>query len=454
MCKRTLIILCSALMMTACSKRASEAPIVLMTLDPGHFHAALVQKTMYPQVSPVVYVYAPKGQELDDHLKRIESYNKRAQDPTRWQERVYTGADFLERMTAEKPGNVVVISGNNRRKTEYIKASVDAGLHVLADKPMCIDRKGFELLLDAFAVADGKNVLLYDIMTERFEITTVLQKRLSAVPSVFGELLQGSAEEPAITKESVHHFYKMVSGAPLKRPAWFFDTAQQGEGIVDVSTHLVDLVQWECFPEQIIDYQKDIAIVSARRRPTVLSKEQFAKATLLDEWPDYLLPYVKNDLLYVYSNGEFVYRLKGVYAKVSVVWNFEAPAGGGDTHFSIMRGSKADLIIRQGKEEAYRPELYVRPKVSPSDFAAALEAAVAELAKEYPDISLMQLNDEWRIVIPDRYRIGHEAHFAQVTQNFLNYLQQGKLPDWEVPNMIAKYYTTTAALEKALEEMK
>ena len=51
-----------------------------------------------------------------------------------------------------------------------------------------------------------------------------------------------------MTKESVHYFSKLVSGAPLKRPAWFFDTAQQGEGLVDITTHLVDLVQWACFP--------------------------------------------------------------------------------------------------------------------------------------------------------------------------------------------------------------
>ena len=33
--------------------------IRLITLDPGHFHAALVQKTMYDGVSRTVYVYAP-----------------------------------------------------------------------------------------------------------------------------------------------------------------------------------------------------------------------------------------------------------------------------------------------------------------------------------------------------------------------------------------------------------
>jgi len=36
-----------------------------------------------------------------------------------------------------------------------------------------------------------------------------------------------------------------------------------------------------------------------------------------------------------------------------------------------------------------------------------------------------------------------------VAEKFMGYLGRGKLPEWEVPNMIAKYYTTTKALEIA-----
>ena len=93
-------------------------------------------------------------------------------------------------------------------------------------------------------------------MTERFEVTTILQKLLSQNADLFGHLKPGSTEEPAVTKVSVHHFSKVVSGSPLVRPAWFFDVRQQGEGIVDVTTHLVDLIQWECFPEQILHHRR------------------------------------------------------------------------------------------------------------------------------------------------------------------------------------------------------
>src|SRR6187200_2113934 len=95
----------------------------LMTLDPGHFHAALIQKEMYPGVDPRVDIYAPAGNDLDEHLKRVNAYNNRPAGPTTWKTELHTGPDFLARMLREKPGNVVVISGRNRPKIDRIQAS-------------------------------------------------------------------------------------------------------------------------------------------------------------------------------------------------------------------------------------------------------------------------------------------------------------------------------------------
>ncbi|MCK4466235.1 MAG: oxidoreductase, partial [Bacteroidales bacterium] len=352
-------------------------------------------------------------------------------------------------------GNVMVTSGNNKKKTEYISKAINAGIHVLADKPMVINAVDFELLKETFISAEEKGVLLYDIMTERYSITSILQKELSKITDVFGELLVGSPENPSITKESVHHFFKYVAGNKIKRPPWFFDVTQQGEGLVDITTHLVDLIQWECFPEVILDYQKDIEVLAAKRWPTELTPSQFESVTRLTEYPEYLKKDIVNDsVLNVYCNGEIIYKLRGIHAKVSVIWNYRAPEGGGDTHFSIMRGTKANLVIRQGEEQNYTPELYVEPvkEVENREFNQKLALAVEKLQEKYPGIEFLKLEGKWQIIIPSEYRIGHEAHFGQVTQTFLQYLVDGKLPDWEVPNMIAKYYTTTRALELAKKE--
>ena len=428
----------------------AQQPVKLITLDPGHFHAALVQKSMYPQVDPVVYVYAKKGDDLQMHLDKINAYNTSPLSPTHWKEVVYTGDDYLTKMLSEKKGNVVVLAGNNQLKTDYILASVQAGFHVFSDKPMVINEKGFEQLKKAFSIAEKKKLLLYDIMTERYEITTILQRELSMQPSVFGKLQNGTEAEPAVTKESVHHFYKYVSGAVLTRPAWFLDVEQEGEGIVDVTTHLVDLVQWECFPGQVIDYTKDIYLSSARSWATLISKDQFSELTKLNSFPDYLNKYRDaQDHIKVMSNGEINYTIKGVHAKISVTWNYKAPEGTGDTHYSIMRGTKSNLIIRQGAAQLYKPTLYIEPMVASKEYEADLQKVIEKIAKEYPGIHLQKNEKGWEVLIPEKFKEGHESHFARVTEKYLGYLANHSMPAWEVPNMLAKYYITTQAQKMA-----
>ena len=244
-----------ALFLASCAQKEmnaenteSDSRVRIMTLDPGHFHAGLIHKSMYADVDSTVYIFAPEGAELKDHLNRLASYNGRAENPTAWNLEVYSGADYLQKMISQKPGNVMMVAGKNDVKIDYILSAVENGIHVYADKPLVINPAGFKKLLSAFQTAKDKNLLLYDIMTERFEITTLLQRELSMIPEVFGTLEDGTPEDPAISKVSVHHFFKYVSGAPLVRPDWFFDAEKEGTGIVDVTTHLVDLIHYMAGP--------------------------------------------------------------------------------------------------------------------------------------------------------------------------------------------------------------
>ena len=444
---------CNCLQKNATEPRRGDTTVKLITLDPGHFHAALIQKQMYPEVSAVVHVYAPEGVDLNLHLDRISSFNSRAENPTAWQTKLYTGKDFLEKMLAEKAGNVVVLAGNNARKTEYILKSIQAGFNVLSDKPMAITPKDFEMLKQAFEIAQQKGLFLYDIMTERYEITSILQKELSRFPLLYGTQDTGTSDDPAVVKESVHHFNKLVAGKPLQRPAWYYDTLQQGEAIVDVNTHLTDLIQWALFPDTVLS-PKDITMLQARTWNTPLTLEQYKKSTSQNIWPDYLQKDLDaQGVLQCKANGEFTYKIRGVYAKASVLWNFEAPAGTGDTHFSLMRGSRASLIIQQGAAEGYKPVLYVEPRrntgVPAGDIATALQKALTEINKLYPGISFEAHETGWRINIPESYAVGHEAHFGQVAKKYLEFIKRGSMPAWEVPNMLVKYHTLMEAYKKS-----
>ena len=132
----------------------------LIVLDPGHFHATLVQKEMYPWLARQVSVYAPLGPDALDYLQRITLFNTRKENPTNWEIELHTGPDFLDRMVRERPGNVVILTGRNRPKIERIQASVEAGLNVLADKPWIINSADIPKLDQVLQQAEKKGLVL------------------------------------------------------------------------------------------------------------------------------------------------------------------------------------------------------------------------------------------------------------------------------------------------------
>ena len=404
--------------------------VKFIELDPGHFHAALVLNRSYEGVSKDVRVFAPKGPDLEAHQKLVTAFNTREKDPTAWNEIVYTGDDYLAKALASDSRNssVVVLAGKNNLKADYYLAAVKAGFNVLSDKPMAITPDAFAKFEEAAALAEKKGLYFADIMTERNEITTILQRALVAAKDLYGEQEKGTPEDPAVTKVSVHHFCKLVNGKPLQRPGWYYDTDQQGEAIVDVTTHLTDLVQWETFPGQILS-KSDVKMCSARVWPTPITAADYEKSTGLKTWPEFLKKDVdKNNVLQCKANGEFTYALKGVHAKVSVEWHFMPPPGTGDTHYSLMRGTKAEIVIRQGKEEGFKPKVYVLPRKGQDKAALekALAAAVAEFNKTYPGVAFKPQGEGWIMDVPQKYEIGHEAHFSQVMQMYLGWMKKGE----------------------------
>jgi predicted dehydrogenase len=132
--------------------------IGLIIVDPGHFHAALVQQKMYANVSPRVHVYAPLGPDLLDYLNRIARFNNRAERPTRWEVEAHASADFLDRLRHERSGNVAIFSGRNRGKIDLITTALEAGLHVLADKPIIIRPEDLPLLESALRLATERRL--------------------------------------------------------------------------------------------------------------------------------------------------------------------------------------------------------------------------------------------------------------------------------------------------------
>ncbi|MFZ2005924.1 MAG: putative oxidoreductase C-terminal domain-containing protein [Stellaceae bacterium] len=419
----------------------------LIVVDPGHFHAALAQKEMYPNVAETVHVYAPVGPDIVDYLTRIARFNTRAEMPTRWQLEVHAGGDFLDRLASERPGDAAIFAGRNHEKIAMIARAVEAGLHVLADKPMIVRRDQLSALSDVLDRAAAKGFVVQDMMGGRQEITRSLTRLLHADQEIFGEQVAGSATEPGVAMTSVHHLMKMVAGLPNPRPPWYFDVRQQGDALADIGTHLVDRVHGTLFPDLMLNAARDIRVEAVRRWPIMLDFGQFRQVTGVADWPDYLGEAVAGGTLAYQCNAHLDYAVRGIHVGLGMLWEWLEPPGGGDTHTETWRGTRARIELRHGPAEGWKPQLYVVPGDNTgAEIGAALERRIAALAETHAGLDLERQGEAWKIVIPDALRIGHDAHFHELTKGFLARVERREaLSKAEIANLIAKYFVTTAA---------
>ncbi len=294
-------------------------------IAPAHFHASLVQKDMISDADTCVRVFAPDSAGITTYLDFINTYNTRENNPTRWHILTITGNDFLDRFAADTTTNIAVIAGNNRDKTRYIAAAVSAGKNVLADKPLAINGPDYILLDKTMAMATEKGLQVRELMTERYDTVNIAVRHILSDTTRFGTLIPGTPSDPAIYMKSTHHFYKNVSGTALIRPEWYYDVAQQGEGIADVTTHLIDLIMWQAFPDTAIT-REDVEVTAASHYPTVITPRQFSLSTGADGvFPKYLKPAIRNGNLEVYANGTIEFRLKGINVRIDVKWDLRPP---------------------------------------------------------------------------------------------------------------------------------
>src|SRR5262249_39565795 len=208
---------------------------------------------------------------------------------------------------------------------------------------------------------------------------------------------------------------------------------------------------WMLFPGEPINLKGELHIRAARRWPTVLTPVDFQRVTGEAQFPASLADQLKDGNLPYFCNTMVSYTLRGIHTRLNILWDFEAGAGAGDSHLAIFRGSHAWVEIRQGKEENYKPELYVSPAgAEKSAVLEALRRKVAELQTRLPGIAVHDQGNRLWVSIPARYRVGHEAHFGEGATLFFRYLREPKaLPAWEKANMLAKYWLTTQGVQWA-----
>ena len=406
----------------------------LSFLNPGHFHAALTLRVANPRVHPTIHVYAPEGPELAAFLALVGAFEHGA-----WDLAVHAGPNALERLIAERAADLVVLACRNDAKLSTIDRLHQAGVPVLADKPWIVGSAD----LGHLDRATSGSPLIMDMITAPDDGMIRLRQRIVETAAVFGTFTGA----PVIAFDSVHHLVKQVNGETLRRPPWYYDVRIQGDGIVDIHSHMVEQVQSMIGADRRWDFNSDFELDGARRWTTKVPLALYRESTGEAAFPLALSETVRDGVLDLACNGEINYRLLGHEVRQTAVWQPREPAGGGDTMRMMVRGTGATVIMRQGPETAGRPELHLQP--SDTDrFDVRVREAVGAWRESFPGLDIQASELGFQLLMPADLLRPHEAHFALLLDRFLDCID-GAPPPALAPAIRARYTLLAKAQEMA-----
>jgi hypothetical protein len=137
---------------------------------------------------------------------------------------------------------------------------------------------------------------------------------------------------------------------------------------------------------------------------------------------------VKGDELAYRANAELTFRLGAVTAALDTRWDLSAPPAGGDTHRSVIRGTRAEILVEQHEGTGFRRRLSLVPLRDGKGVRAALTNAVAAWQAAHPGLDIVAAGATCEIRLPRSLDVGHEAHFPLMLADFLALIDGGRMP--------------------------
>ncbi len=123
--------------------------------------------------------------------------------------------------------DAVAIGGCYGDRGEAIIKALKAGKHVIADKPICIEREEYDEIVK---LVNEKNLKLYIMFDLRYMTSAVTAKK------IFDEGKLGKAVNVSFFGQ---HFLDYG-----KRPMWYFEKGKHGGTLNDLAIHGVDLIRY------------------------------------------------------------------------------------------------------------------------------------------------------------------------------------------------------------------
>jgi hypothetical protein len=138
-----------------------------------------------------------------------------------------------------------------------------------------------------------------------------------------------------------------------------------------------------------------------------------------------------------------------LHVRQKAEWGSREPEGGGDVVGARLRGTRATIRVVQGPETGYRSELHLEDPGS-GDLEGRLRAALDDWQAEFPGLDIAASDIGFQLLIPDTLRIGHEAQFPLVLDDFLDLVEAGPWPAHLAGRIRGRYTLLARAHERAL----
>lgn len=132
-----------------------------------------------------------------------------------------------DQMLAEVPCDIVAIGDYYGKRGSLAIRALNAGKHVIADKPICISEAELDQIAEISTRKGLKVGCMFDLRSSRVFYTA----KDEIAKGTLGEIvqIQFSAQHPLLH---------------ASRPAWYFEPGKHGGTITDIASHATDIIPW------------------------------------------------------------------------------------------------------------------------------------------------------------------------------------------------------------------
>ncbi len=179
---------------------------------------------------------------ITNSLRGLKKYGERVDVP---EERRFTGLDAFQKVI-DSGVDVVLLGAPPGFRPQHLRAAVEAGVHVFAEKPMAVDVAGVKSVMESAKLAKRKNVAIQHGFCWRFApgvrelYAKILGGDLGRVTSVYGTFMVSPPKplQPGMTRPDG------MSDVEWQIRWWTNFEWTSGGPLLEQAVHTVDKVAW------------------------------------------------------------------------------------------------------------------------------------------------------------------------------------------------------------------